>query len=242
VTDEPQPGPALPPPPPARLPAAAPPGGHATTAVPSSRGWRTTLAVALTMLVVVIGVNVADASVPLPDDPRAIDDPAIPGASFPVEPGAPEETLTPIDRGPVGQGDRLDVGLGASIVAPAGWSLVSQDDSVTVLQKGAALLVLAAIPTEDSPEELATWYRDAWFADGGYTGGDAEPRTIGDGLAGAQLDYTGAFQGAAVDGRIVAASQDGIGLLVNALAPTGSLAEVAPDLEAILRSVRLEGR
>jgi hypothetical protein len=200
------------------------------------------MGVAATILVVVIGVNVADAAVPLPDDPAPVEDPAIPEASFPVAPGAPEPTLTPVDPGPLRQDRPLDLGLGSTITVPAGWSLVSQEDEVTVLQKGAATLVVAAIPSEDSPEDLATWYRDAWFADGGYTGGDPESRTVGDGVPAAQIEYTGAFQGTAIDGRIVTASSDGVGLLVNAFAPTGGFAEVPPDLEAILGSVRLGGR
>jgi hypothetical protein len=101
--------------------------------------------------------------------------------------------------------------------------------------------VFDGIASNDTPEDLATWYRDAWFEGGGYTGGDPESRTVGDGIPGATLDYTGVFDGSAVDGRIVTASEDGAGLLVNVFAPTGSLAEAAPDLETILGSVRLGG-
>ena len=79
-----------------------------------------------------------------------------------------------------------------------------EDDDVTVLQKGAALLVIGGVPTLDPPELLATWYRDAWFADGGYTGGEPVDREVGDGIPAAELDYTGVFQGTQVDGRIVA--------------------------------------
>jgi hypothetical protein len=233
VTDDPRPGPALPPPPPAARPAAAPTAG---------RGWRTTIAVAVTILVVVIGVNVADASMPLPEDLAAVEDPAIPDASFPVDPGAPAATVTPVERGPVDQDQTLDVGLGYSIRVPAGWSVVSREDEVTVLQKGAALLVVGGIASQDTPEELATWYRDAWFADGGYSGGNLESTVVGDGIPAAHLDYTGVFDGTTIDGRIVAASAAGAGLLVNAFAPTGLLAEVAPDLDSILASVRLGER
>jgi hypothetical protein len=65
---------------------------------------------------------------------------------------------------------------------------------------------------------------------------------VGDGIPAAQLDYTGAFDGTTIDGRIVTASEAGAGLLVNAFAPTGMLAEAAPDLDAILASVRLGER
>ena len=176
-----------------------------------------------------------------PRTPRPSTAPTIPTPRSRSIPGAPDETLTPIEPGPIDHGESIDVGLGYTIRPPGGWTVVSQEDDVTVLQKGATLLVIGAVPSADTPEDLATWYRDAWFQDGGYTGGDPESRTIGDGIPGAQLDYTGAFDGTAVDGRIVAASEDGAGLLVNAFAPTGSLAEAAPDLEAILDSVRLGG-
>ena len=249
MTDAPRPEPALPPPPPSPPPAAPPvvaPESDRTVApgprraAGSSRGWRTSLAVLGTILVVVVGVNVADASVPLPEAISPIDDPALPDASFPADPGVPAETLTPIEPGPVAQGDTIDVGLGYTIRAPAGWTVVSQEDQTTVLQKGAAMLVIVAIPTEDAPEDLATWYRDAWFQGGGYTGGDVESRTIGNGIPAAEVDYTGAFDGSTIDGRIVTASDAGAGLLINALAPTGSLAEVAPDIDAILASVTLD--
>jgi len=193
------------------------------------------------ILVVVIGVNVADAAIPLPENPGPIEDPAIPDATFPVEPGVPVQTMTPIDPGPVAEGETIDVGLGYTIRPPGGWTVVSQQDEMTVLQQGAAVLVIGAIASEDTPEDLATWYRDAWFRDGGYTGSDPVPRTVGDGIPGAQLDYTGAFQGTTIDGRIVTADEDGAGLLVNAFAPTGSLSDVAPDVEAILGSVRHGG-
>jgi len=239
VSGEPRPAPLLPPPPPVRSP--GPGEVHRPRA---SRGWRTTIAVAAVILVVVIGVNVADAAIPLPDHPASADGPAVPDASFPTDPGAPgapDATLTPVGRGPVEQGEELDVGLGYTIRPPGGWTVVSQEDEVTVLQKGAAVLVFEAIASEETPEDLARRYRDAWFQDGSYTGGDAASRTVGDGIAAAQLDYTGAFEGTAVDGRIVAATADGAGLLVNLFAPTGSLTEAAPDLETILASLRLAG-
>jgi hypothetical protein len=236
VSDEPRPAPLLPPPPPALQAPLRP--------TPPSRGWRTTIAVATVILAVVIGVNVADAAIPLPDNPAPFDAPGLPDASFPADPGAPggpDATLTPIDRGPVEDGDQLDVGQGYSIRLPGGWTLVSQEDGVTVLQQGAALLLIDALPTEDTPEDLAQWYRDAWFQDGSYTGGDPASRTIGAGIPAADLDYTGTFDGTTVDGRIVTAAEDGAGLLVNVFAPTGSLTEVAPDLESILASVQRGG-
>ena len=248
MTEDPGPEPALPPPPPGPPQAVAPPipgpldrtgGPRASLAGGGSRGWRTALAVLGTILIVVAGVNIADASVPLPEAIAPIDGPALPDASFPVNPDAPAETLTPIEPGPVEDGDTIDVGLGYTIRAPAGWTVVSQEDETTVLQKGAAKLVIAAIPTEDSPEDLATWYRDAWFQGGGYTGGDIESRTVGAGIPAAEVDYTGAFDGATIDGRIVTVSDAGAGLLINALAPTGSLAQVAPDIDAILGSLAL---
>jgi hypothetical protein len=248
VTEDPRSEPALPPPPrsppPAAPPVFAPVSGstgspRAGRSAGSSRGWRTSLAVLGTILVVVAGVNMADASVPLPEAITPIDDPAVPDASFPVDPDAPAETLTPIEPGPVEQGDTIEAGLGYTIRAPAGWTVVSQEDETTVLQKGAAMLVIAAIATEDSPEDLATWYRDAWFQGGGYTGGDSRSRTVGNGIPAAEVDYTGAFDGSTIDGRIVTVSDAGAGLLINALAPTGSLAEIAPDIDAILTSVAL---
>jgi hypothetical protein len=243
VTDSAGPGPALPPPPPPAPPPVAQgrPGGIAPypRAQAPSRGWRTTIAVATTILVVVIGVNIADASVPLPEDPAAIQDPALPDASFPVDPGAPQETLTPVDPGPIREGETIDLGYGYSARPSAGWSVVSQDEGATVLQKGDAVLVIATIPSQDTPEDLAAWYRDAWFGGGSFTGGDPESRTIGADLPAAQLDYTGAFEGTTVDGRIVTASQDGAGLLLNVFAPTGSLSGAVPDLESLLESVRL---
>jgi len=243
VTDESRPAPALPPPPPAapHWSTAGPPGASPPRGPAPSRGWRTTIAVGATILVVVIGVNVADASVPLPENPAPIEQPGLPEASFQAEPGGPDATLTPVDPGPIGRGETIDLGLGYTIRVPDGWSLVSQDQDTTVLQRGAALLILAAVPTEDTPEELATWYRDAWFQDGTYTGGDPESRTVGGGIPAARLDYTGTFEGTSVDGRIVAASEGGAALLVNLIAPTGSLVDAAQDLEAILESVRLGG-
>ena len=49
------------------------------------------------------------------------------------------------------------------------------------------------------------------------------------------------FDGTQVDGRIVAASEAGSGLLINAFAPTGELSAARDDLESILASVRLGG-
>jgi hypothetical protein len=112
---------------------------------------------------------------------------------------------------------------------------------VAVLQKGTTLLVIGGVQTHDPPEVLATWYRDAWFADGGYTGGEPVEREIGSGIPAAELDYTGVFGGTRVDGRIVTASEAGSGLLVNAFAPSGELAASRDDLETILGSVRLGG-
>ncbi len=196
---------------------------------------------AATILVVVIGVNVADAAVPLPRNLAPVDDPAVPDASFPVDPDAPAGTLSPIEPGPIRQGATLDVGLGYTIRVPAGWSVVSQEDNAMVLQKGAALLVVEAVASDDSPEDLATWYRDAWFADGGFSGGEPESRSVGEGIPAAQLDYTGAFDGTTIDGRIVTASEAGAGLLVNVFGPAGTLPEAAADLESILGSVRMDG-
>lgn len=191
------------------------------------------------MLALVIGVNLANASIEPPEDIAEVDA-VVPEPTLPADPSQPDQTLAPIDPGPIAQGDVIDVGAGFTIQPPAGWSVISQEDDVVVLQKGATILVVAGIPTADTPEDLATWYRDAWFADGSYTGGEPVSRAVGDGLPGAELDYTGIFQGTQIDGRIVTASSAGSGLLVNALAPTGELG-TSDDLEAILASVRLGG-
>ena len=136
------------------------------------RGWRTTIAVATTILVLIVGVNLVDGAVPAPQDIAEADAPVLPDATLPADPGQPAETLTPIDPGPIAEGEVIDVGAGYTIQPPAGWTVVSQQDDVAVFQKGATLLIIGGIPTLDPPEVLATWYRDAWFADGGYTGGE----------------------------------------------------------------------
>jgi hypothetical protein len=191
--------------------------------------------------VLVIGVNLANAAVPAPEDIAEAEAPVLPDATLPADPGQPAETMTPIDPGPIAEGEAIDVGAGYTIRPPAGWTVVSQNDDVAVLQKGATLLVIGGIQTLDSPELLATWYRDAWFADGGYTGGEPVDREVGSGIPGVELDYTGVFGGTRVDGRIVTASAAGSGLLVNAFAPTGELSAARDDLETILASVRLGG-
>jgi hypothetical protein len=192
------------------------------------------------MLVLLIGVNLANASVPVPEGFDE-DAPDLPDPTLPADPDQPVETLAPIDPGPVEQGQAIDVGAGYTIQAPAGWTVLNQENDVTVLQKGDVVLVIGGVPTSESPEDLATWYRDAWFADGGVTSGEPVSRQIGNAIPAAELDYTGTFQGTQVDGRIVTGSTAGAGLLVNALAPTGSLAAAFPELESILGSVRLGG-
>ena len=146
------------------------------------RGWRTTIAVGTTILVLIVGVNLADGAVPAPQHIAEADAPVLPDATLPADPGQPAETLTPIDPGPIADGEVIDVGAGYTIRPPAGWTVVSQEDDVAVLQKGATLLLIGGIPTLDPPEVLATWYRDAWFADGGYTGGEPVDREVGEGI------------------------------------------------------------
>lgn len=191
------------------------------------------------MLALVIGVNLANAAIPLPEDPAVAEGPLIPEPTFEPPPGEPVVTAEPMDPGPIADGQRIDVGAGYSIAPPDGWSVISSDEDVKVLQKGAVLVVVISLAADEPPDVLAASYRDAWFADGAYTGGDPVDREVGNGLPAAEVDYTGLFEGTQVDGRIIAASSAGSGLVVNALAPSGALSGMDDDVESILASVVL---
>ena len=185
------------------------------------------------MLALIIGVNLANAAVPLPEDPAAAEGPFIPEATF--EPPARRARR---DRGADGprahRRGRADRGGRRLLRRPARRLVgISSDEDVKVLQKGDVLVVVGGLATLDPPEGLATLYRDAWFADGGYSGGDPVDRELARHL-GRGGRYTGVFQGTQVDGRIIAASTAGAGLIVNVFAPVGALAGMDDDVEAIL--------
>jgi hypothetical protein len=211
---------------------------------PRSTSGRTAAAVLAIIIGVVVGVNVVNAALPLPEDPALVD----PGPGIPVEPmptaeavpGQPEPTLTPIrtlpplEPGPVEAGDPIDVGAGFQVTPPEGWTAVGGEEGLTVLQKGGVLLIVGGFAWPDTPTALAEAYRDGWFATGEFTADDPQTGEIGNGIPAALVSYTGVSSGNAMDGEIVVGVVEGNGLIVNAFGATGSLEGVSDDIDQML--------
>lgn len=219
---------------------------------------------------VVFGANLVNAALPLPKDPVAVDpgpafpqDPGLPQqtqapqptqdpgnpqeTSIPIETlppfetTPPAETAAPVDPGPINPGASLDIGAGFLIFPPDGWSVVGGSNGLTVLQKSGVLLVTGGLPWTGTPTELATGYRDAWFAEGQFTGDDPQAGSIGNGIPAAGLNYTGVIDGSQVDGAIITGATGGSGVLFNFFGASGSLKGVSSDLDLILKTVQHTG-
>jgi hypothetical protein len=218
----------MPPPPPVSAPPSRGPRGTSG---------RTSLVVLGVIVGVVLGANIVNAALPLPEDPGIVD----PGPGHPGEPRpADEPPPSPVDPGPVHSGVAVDVGAGFTIEPPAGWTSVGAEDGV-VLQKGGVLLVVAGFTWDGSATELAVAYRDSWFEDGEFSGDDPVAGSVGSGIPAAGFNYTGLWNGTQVDGAIVAGASNRSGLIVNLIGPTGGLNGVSSDLDTILGSVRHAG-
>jgi len=222
-------------------------------------GKRTAGIVAAIMIGVVLGVNIVNAAVPSPDDPSLVStqnlptDPgtggqpestapaasAAPGQTLaPVETTAPQATAAPIAPGPVAAGTSVEVGAHFQVVMPDGWTSIGETGGFLVFQKGSATVAVGGLGWNDTVLNLATAYQDEWFKAGQLTGEAPSTGTIGDGIPVAGLNYTGNINGAAVDGFILAAAEDGSGMILNAFGPTGILNTVGNDLDAIVKSIK----
>lgn len=209
---------------------------------------RTTILSAVIMIGVVFGVNVVNAAVPLPSDPGFV----APGPAVPVDPNLPTQdpnqptaqpqaTAAPVDPGPVAPGAGLTLGAGVVIYPPDGWTVLGVEDGVTLLQKGGVVLVAAGVAWGSTPLELATAYRDAWFQSGQFVASDPESGSIGNGVPGAALSYSGIVDGAQVEGSIVTGVTGGSGVVFNVFGAQGSLNGVSGDINTVFGTVQFTG-
>lgn len=203
------------------------------------RGWRTTIVAGALMFGVVFGVNLVNAAVPLPDDPALVD----PGDALPVGPtSAPgQPTSPPVAPGPVEPGAGVAIGSGVVAYPPAGWTVVGSEPGQVVLQKGGAVMIIGALPWTDLPLELATAYRDAFFATGELTANEPETGEMGDGIPAVGFGYTGILEGTSVDGAMFVGAATGTGVVVNVFGASGSLRGVGDDVDEILATIQLTG-
>ena len=216
---------------------------------------RTTIAVAVIMFGVVVGVNIVNAAIPLPQDPSsdtpgvqpiASVDPGQPVGPAPtMDPGTnpgPAASTTPLEPGPVTPGTSVDIGGNFSLVMPKGWSIADNSDGWMIFTKGSAVVAVGNIPYNGTPLELLTAYKDQFFTEGNLTADDPSSGTIGNAIPIAGLNYTGTLKASAtVDGFIIAAAENGKGMVINAFAPTGKLSAMSDDLDAILKSIKRAG-
>ena len=207
-----------------------------------SSGLRTTILSAVLMVGVVFGVNVVNAAVPLPQDPGFVD----PGPAAPLDPNPPAQnpnqpTAAPVDPRPVAPGAGLQVGAGVVIYPPDGWTALGTEGGVTVLQKGGVVMIVVGIEWGGTPLELAAGYRDAWFEGGQFAASDPESGSVGNGVPGAALSYSGILEGTQVEGAIVAGAAGGAGVIFNTFGAQGSLNGISNDLNAVFGTVQLTG-
>ena len=203
------------------------------------RGWRTTVIAAVIMLTTVFGANFVNAAIPLPADPGTVN----PGPEVPVgrgpDPGRP--TAPPVEPGPVAPGAGIDVGYGVVAYPPNGWTVVGSESGRVVLQKAGAIVIVVGLPWRQSPADLATAYRDAFFTAGQFTAGEPESGEIGGGIPAVALAYTGILEGTQVDGAIFAGASGGTGAVVNAFAAKGGLEGLKNDVDAMLGTIQVTG-
>jgi hypothetical protein len=231
---------------------------------PKGTSGKAAFAVLAIIIGAVFGANFVNAAMPLPEEPTVVD----PGPALPQEPGVPPETQAPqptqdpggptetsipietlppletappVDPGPVSPGDGVDVGAGFVIFPPDGWSAVGSENGLTVFQKSGVLLVVGGLAWAGTPSDLATQYRDAWFAGGQFNGNDPKAGQLGNGIPAAGLEYSGVIDGTQVDGAIVTGATGGAGILFNFFGASGSLGGVSDDLDLILKTVQHTG-
>jgi hypothetical protein len=230
-------------PPPAAIP---PPAAAGVTTRAGSwfagldpRGWRTTVIAAVIMVGTVFGANFVNAAIPLPTDPGTVN----PGPEVPVGPGPDpgRPTAAPVEPGPVAPGAGIDVGYGVVVYPPDGWSVVGSESGQVVLQKAGAIVIVLGVPWQQSPADLATAYRDAFFASGQFTANEPESGEIGSGIPAVALAYTGILEGTQVDGAIFAGASGGTGVAVNVFAAQGGLQGLGSDIDAILGTIQVAG-
>jgi hypothetical protein len=214
----------------------------------ASSGWRTTILSAGLMIGVLFGVNIVNAAVPLPSGPGTVD----PGPGVPVDPnpaprdpnqpsGKPQASTGPVAPGPVAPGAGLKIGSGVVIYPPDGWTVLGSDKGVTVLQKGGVVMISAGIAWTGTPLDLAGQYRDVWFKDQQLTANNPESGSVGSGVPGAALSYSGVFEGTQVDGVIVAGATGGAGVIFNIFGAQGSLNGVSDDINTVFGTVQFTG-
>ena len=198
------------------------------------RGWRTTIAVAAIMIGAVGGANLVNAAFPFPSEPSVVDPgPPVPG------PSAAPDGPSPAAPGPVAPGTPVEVGSGVVLYPPAGWTVVGSDVGQVALQRASAILIAVAGPFDGTPGDLATAYRDAFFAEGQLTAGDPETVQLGDAIPAVAFPFTGISGGAQVDGVIAAGVGSGTGVVLNFVAPRGQLQGISDDIDIILATVQL---
>ncbi len=184
-------------------------------------------------------VNLVNAAIPLPTDPGTVSPgPEVPGGPGP-DPGQP--TAPPVEPGPVQPGAGIDVGYGVVVYPPDGWTVVGSESGQVVLQKAGAIVIIVGLPWPQSPADLATAYRDAFFAGGQFTANEPESGEIGSGIPAVAFAYTGILEGTQVDGAIVAGASGGTGVVVNVFAAKGGLQGLKNDIDAILGTIQVTG-
>ncbi|HYN47607.1 MAG TPA: hypothetical protein VER83_02005, partial [Candidatus Nanopelagicales bacterium] len=118
---------------------------------------------------------------------------------------------------------------------------VGSESGQVVLQKAGAIVIVLGVPWQQSPADLATAYRDAFFASRQLTANEPESGEIGNGIPAVALAYTGILEGTQVDGAIFAGASGGTGVAVNVFAAQGGLQGLGSDIDAILGTIQVAG-
>jgi hypothetical protein len=188
------------------------------------RGWRTTILVLVLLVAGLAGSNLLNGVVPLPA-----------GAS---DNGTAGGTST----GPVAPGSPLQVGSGVQIYGPNGWSVVKSEAGTVALGKGSGVIVVLARPFSGTLAQLEAAYRDAEVGASGSVASDPKQVTFGKGIPGMAVVYSTTSPNAGpIDGAYFVGLVNGTAVIVDVLAPQGTLSRYSDDADVVLSSVSVKG-
>jgi hypothetical protein len=170
--------------------------------------------------------------------------------------------LVPIPRGGVGGGggggggggqpglgNPVDIGNGVRVTPPAGWVPVGNPTGLPGLkfQKGPILVEVGIASFTSSPKDLLVAYVNQILAPSAQDAkvSAAQTGTAGNGRPTARATYTGSFKefGTAVEGelstQVVTVGNTGIGIVVNAYGPQGTLAGSLTDVHTFVDTIEV---
>jgi hypothetical protein len=197
-------------------------------------GKRPTLIVAGVLAAVVLGTQVLNGIIPVPNPSPAGPGTPIPGGG-PTTPGG----------GPIAGARPIEVGMGVRVYAPPAWQQLDASGALTGirLQNGSVVIDVRVTQFGGNHVDLVSAYVNQILQPDSQNLNVGQVNVVaGNGRTAARATYLGLFNGVtgSVEGELTAfVFPNGIGVIVDAWGAQGSLANAIAEIHAIIETIEV---